>query len=398
MAKRVVWWASYVGGLFVFLFVSSEIFLRFLIPAPTGYFVYPPHSVFRFVPDPENTPGVEGVSHFVANSLGMRADEIPPDAKRRILVFGGSTAIDVYLDQTEMWSHLVQDKLNATPGQPKTWVGNVARPSLATIHNLLEFDLMLPNLPHMDTFVNLVGVNDLQMALRSSYLSNVTLKDHLNWTFSVRPNKRFRDRVAIYRFYERIKDWWKRSRNSVVYTEYATDAAKWRICRQTAPKKNLIDLPNLDAGLANYRSNLNKLIERSESYHSPMIFLTQPTLWKADMAPEDAALLTAGGVGGPAGGRADWCTKKIYYSPSALARGMKMFNDALLDVCHRHQIFCIDLAARVPKERRYFFDDMHFSEAGARLVSDVVAAGIIDFRAHHQLTAHQPAPNPPEHK
>ena len=92
--------------------------------------------MFRFVPDPVNTPGIEGVSHFVANSLGMRADEIPPDAKRRILVFGGSTAIDVYLDQPKMWSHLLQDKLNATPGQPKTWVGNIARPSLATIHNL----------------------------------------------------------------------------------------------------------------------------------------------------------------------------------------------------------------------------------------------------------------------
>ncbi len=115
-----------------------------------------------------------------------------------------------------------------------------------------------------------------------------------------------------------------------------------------------------------------------------MIFLTQPTLWKEHMAPEDEALLTAGGVGG----RDDWCTKNIYYSPAALARGMKMFNDVLLDVCDKRKIFCIDLAARVPKERRYFFDDMHYSEAGAQLVSDVVAAGIIDFSAK---LAHNPA-------
>ena len=383
MTKRIGWWAAYIAGVFVFILISSEIFLRFLIPYQNGYFVYPPHSVYEFVGDPEDTPGIEGVSHFVANSLGMRADEIPPDAKRRILVFGGSTAIDVYLDQPKMWSHLVQDKLNATTGQPKTWVGNVARPSLATVHNLLELDRMVPNLPHMDMFVNLVGVNDFQLALHSSYTRNMTLEDNLNWTFSVRPIRRFRNRFALYRFYERIEDWWKRSRTSVVYTEYASGFSKWRVCRQSAPKGNLIDLPNLDEGLANYRSNLNQLIDRSEAHHTPMIFLTQPTLWKDHMTPENEAILTAGGVGS----RDDWCTKKIYYSPTALARGMDMFNDVLRDVCDRRKIYCIDLAARVPKERRYFFDDMHYSEAGARLVSDIVAAGIIDFSSR---MAHSP--------
>jgi hypothetical protein len=386
MVKRVAWWVCYLGAVCIFVLVCSEIFLRFLMPASTGYFVYAPHSVFRFVPDPENTPGVDGISHFVANSLGMRADEIPADAERRILVLGGSTAVDVYLDQPKMWTHLMQDKLNATPGQPKTWVGNVARPSLATIHNLLQFDLMVPNLPHMDMFVDLVGVNDFQMALRASYLTKITMKDHLNWTFTVRPNTRFRDRFALYRFYERIKDWWKRSSDSVVYTEYATEAAKWRMCRQSAPKENLVDLPNLDSGLSNYRSNLNKLVDRAEAYHSPIIFVTQPTLWKDHMTPENEALLTAGGVSG----RADWCTKKIYYSPGALARGMEMFNDVLRDVCHRRQLYCVDLAARVPKDRRYFFDDMHYSLAGARLVSDIVTAGIVEYSAHHPLVASRP--------
>jgi lysophospholipase L1-like esterase len=377
MIKRVAWWVGYIGSIGVFLLVGSEVFLRFLIPYQQGYFVYPPHSVYKFVGDPVNTPGTSGVSHFVANSLGMRADEIPPDAKRRILVFGGSTAVDVYLDQTKMWTHLLQDKLNAVSGQPKTWVGNVARPSLATVHNLLEFDNMMPTLPHMDMSINLVGVNDFQMTLRYGNLHTLSLEDNLNWTFSVRPLKRIRDHFAVYRFYERVKDWWKRSRNSVIYTEYASDGAKWRVCRQRAPKSNLVGLPNLDDGLADYRSNLNKLIDRSEAYRAPMIFLTQPTLWQEHMTPDNEALLTAGGVGK----RDDWCTKEIYYSPGALAQGMKMFNDVLLDVCHQRKIFCIDLAARVPKERRYFFDEMHFSEAGARLVSDIVAASIIDHSA-----------------
>ena len=274
MIKRIGWWAAYLGGVGVFLLVASEIFLRFLIPYQQGYFVYPPHAVYRFVGDSVNTPGTSGVSRFVANSLGMRADEIPPDARRRILVFGGSTAVDVYLDQTKMWTHLLQDKLNAAPGQPKTWVGNVARPSLATVHNLLIFDDTVPRLPRMNLFLNLVGVNDLQMTLRYGNLHALSLADNLNWTFSVKPLTRLRDHFAVYRFYERVKDWWKRSRSSVIYTEYASNAAQWRTCRQRAPKDNLIGLPTLKDGLADYRSNLNKLIDRSKAYNAPIIFLT----------------------------------------------------------------------------------------------------------------------------
>ena len=386
MMKRIAWWLSYLAGVTIFLLIGSEMFLRFLIPYQEGYFVYPPHAVYRFVGDPENTPGIEGESHFVANSLGMRADEIALDAKRLILVLGGSTGVDVYLDQPKMWTHLLQDKLNAMPSEPKTWVGNVARPSLATVHNLLEFDRMLPNMPNMDMFVDLVGVNDFQLGLASSQGRAYKPEDDINWTFSVRPATRFRDHFALYRFYERIHDWWKRSSQSVVYTEYASSFAKWRVCRQTAPKENLVELPNLNNGLANYRSNLNKLVDRAEAYHSPIIFLTQPTLWKDHMTAENEVLLTTGGVGD----RDEWCRKKNYYSPAALAHGMEMYNEVLLDVCRQRHIFCIDLAARVPKDRRYFFDDMHFSEAGAQLVSDVVAAGIKAFDSQDRI-AHGPA-------
>ena len=71
MTKKIAWGVSYVVGVLIFILISCEIFLRFLISNPQGYFVYPPHSVFRFVPDPVNTPGIEGVSHFVVNSLGI---------------------------------------------------------------------------------------------------------------------------------------------------------------------------------------------------------------------------------------------------------------------------------------------------------------------------------------
>lgn len=93
---------AYLLFLLVVCLVSSEIFLRFLLPASQGYFIWPPNLHVVFKPTPETTPGVSGDGDFRSNSLGLRSDEPPPDRQQTIYVFGGSTAIDVYLDQKKI--------------------------------------------------------------------------------------------------------------------------------------------------------------------------------------------------------------------------------------------------------------------------------------------------------
>ena len=259
MIKRIVWWAAYLGGVGVFLLVASEIFLRFLIPYQQGYFVYPPHAVYRFVGDFANTPGTSGVSRLSPTALACaRTTSRPTPGAASLCLAAVRPSMFIY--QTKMWTNLLQDKLNAAPGQPKTWSATSRahpwQPFIICSYSMTR----CRRLPRMNLFLNLVGVNHLQMTLRYGNLHALSLADNLNWTFSVKPLTRLRDHFAVYRFYERVKDWWKRSRSSVIYTEYASNAAQWRTCRQRAPKDNLIGLPTLKDGLADYRSNLNKLI------------------------------------------------------------------------------------------------------------------------------------------
>jgi hypothetical protein len=332
--------------------------------------------------------GVTGQGDFRSNSLGLRSDEPPPDRQQTIYVFGGSTAIDVYLDQKRSWVYQVQTKLNAAPGEPKTWVGNLARSSLSTISNLLIFQYLMPHLPKPDLFVNLVGVNDLQLALKSSYLKDMSMDRHMSFTFSEMPSQDFWSSFAVVRFYKRIKDWRIKANMGVTQTYGGDGFTAWRKCRAEAPPDNLVDeLPDLSEALEQYRHNLHELVRQGNTYGATTIFLTQPTVWSDHIGPAELSQLLAGGIGP----NNVWCVDHRYYSPRALAEGMAMFNRTLLDVCRELDLFCVDLASEVPKEAKYYFDDMHYSDAGADRVSDVVSRKILEFQAQNGGSLHPPS-------
>jgi lysophospholipase L1-like esterase len=358
------------------MLVVAELVLRAWYPVPTRYYVWPPNLRVDFAPTDAATPGVAGPGRFRTNSLGLRSDEPFPDARRIVYVFGGSTAADLYLDQDEAWVALVQQGLNRTPGQPRTWIGNLARPSLASVHNLVHFDRLLPELPRADLLVNLVGVNDLQLALKSSYLDASTPETQLAWAFAMRPPEGgVWSRLATVRAVRLAWQTWRQARFGLVQTRSAEGYRRLRECRQTAPAANLVDtLPSLGDALAEYRGNLVALAARARAYGAPMLFLTQPTLWAERMGPAEQARLLAGGLGPIK----TWCTHQRYFSPRALAEGMRAFNDVLRDVCRMPGMTCRDLAAALPPRAEYFYDDMHLSEAGARRVAELVVAWILE--------------------
>lgn len=369
--------AAYVGLLAALTLTAAEIALRAWYPAPARHYVWPPGLRVEFAPTDAATPGVSGPGRFWTNRLGLRSDEPFVDAGRVVYVFGGSTAADLYLDQEEAWVHLVQEGLNRKPGQPRTWVGNLARPSLATVHHLIHLERLLPELPRADLLVALVGVNDLQLALKSSYIDVITPETHLAWAFALRPpTDEPGGRLATVQAARLVWRTWRQTRLGFVQTRTADGYARLRECRQTAPAENLVDaLPDLGPALAEYRRNLLAFVAGARRYGAPVLLLTQPTLWAVEMGPAERGRLLAAGVGPIK----TWCAHQRYYSPRALAEGMHAFNNVLRDVCRLPDVACRDLAAAVPARAEYFYDDMHLSEAGARLVAGLVTDWILEL-------------------
>jgi len=57
-------------------------------------------------------------------------------------------------------------------------------------------------------------------------------------------------------------------------------------------------------------------------------------------------------------------------SASDLETAMNAYNRVLLETCQEEGLECFDLAGTVPKNGTVFYDDDHYTDAGARIVAD----------------------------
>src|SRR5262249_17745583 len=119
-----------------------------------------------------------------------------------------------------------------------------------------------------------------------------------------------------------------------------------------------------------YRANLERIADLAIGFGVRPIFLTQPMLF------EDSE---------------EWRRVRgaFYWTrsrerPLAAATYWRMldaYNREMLAVCAARRLECLDLAALVPHRPEYFYDAVHFTEAGAELAARHVAAFLASRRA-----------------
>lgn len=346
---------------------------------PVGYFIWKPHTSRTFKPVPEVMPGVSGESKFRTNSQGLRADEPVEGAAYRVLTLGGSTTECLYLDQSEAWPRLLQDKL-ATYGQSRpVWVGNGGMSGRNSRHHVLAMRHLPLKQMQVDSVVMLSGINDLSIRLSQAdaydpdALQKPALEERL----------RAETFLGLHRA-DPAADWYRRTvlwqlarglkarLSQAPATRGAQDDAgavydEWRQHRQSAGQW-LRELPDLRSGLVEYERNLREIASIARANSIRLVFVTQPALWRAGLPPELDRLLWFGGVG-------DFQVRRgqPYYTVEALAEGLRQYNEVMLRLCATEKLECIDLAS-LPKDTSVFYDDVHFNEAGSRRVADIVAA------------------------
>lgn len=337
--------------------------------------VWPPHMRVVFHPDPEIVPGVSGPSLFVTNSRGIRGEEIPEDPSYRILAVGGSTTESSFLDQTETWTRLLQEKLSSSAPDRRVWVGNAGKSGLTTRDHVVQLKYLLPELPRIDAILLLIGVNDLALRnLQDSrydphFMSRAGAEGELlPRAFGVYPlqdpSLPWHRTTAVWQLARNVK-----RRLRATGREYQDQAGRnyvrWRSERRNAARIRET-MPDLTTALAEYSRNVGRLIDLARERGVRPIFLTQPTLWRDDLPRDLTALLWVGRVGPEDGGGHE------YYSVAVLAAEMKAYNDMLLKTCRVRQVECFDLASRVPRDGSVFYDDDHYNENGSRLVAELI--------------------------
>jgi lysophospholipase L1-like esterase len=386
MAQRLKLAALFLGSLALFVAIA-ELALRFMLPE--GYYVWPPNFRAQFAPERDILKGANPESTLTINAQGMRGDPLPGDDRPQLLAIGGSTTICTYLDDADAWPWLVQKRLEHELGPGSVWVGNVGRPGHTTTHHLLQMQKLLAQYPGIDGVLMLVGINDMVwriQALRDPVKLPAKGSDQsLKLAFSVYPgwdaDSPWYRRTGIARFL-RSRSWrlpGQRAEGPLVDSrgEFVVRAREAR----SKVTSFLGDLPGMQEGLAVYRKSLNEIVDAAQAARARLIFLTQPTLWREGLTPEEDASLW---MGGPRFDRLGPGAQ--FHSVKALADGMARYNQALLEVCRERGVECIDAASLLPRDGVVFWDDAHLTVEGSHRLAQIVA----DYLRSHPLTKRQP--------
>ena len=331
-----------------------------------------PQELYRRLPgttvvtenDERVKPGIRtGKTFYRVNNVGLRGpDWHPHDNRYKVVVTGSREAGSEYLDDSQDLAHLLMVDFNAQSG------GTLWAASAAIGHNTRDYLAVIDTLPvfrRVQMLVFLIGTGDLQDNLSREGATTddaleVSAGNYLNWLRA--PTTLTRS--ALYRFLAPAINRILPPEQGWNYDEFLV---KYRKLRQ---QSQIVPLPDLQAGISEYRKGILGLNAECQKLDLRCLFLTEPTMWRDNLNESEQELLFMGAIG-PAE------SPRGYASIGDLAQAMSRYNNTLLDTCSRQGLECYDLAAHVPKDTSAMFDDCEYNEGGARQVANLLSSYLV---------------------
>jgi lysophospholipase L1-like esterase len=338
------------------------------------YSVWPPGLEQEIAPDEHDTPGVSDTPHrFVITASGYRGRPIE-NAALRIAAFGGSTTESLFIAEERSWPRQLERILSGKLGT-SVWVGNFGKSGRNTRQHVLDAKYVLPQFS-IQIALFLVGGNDLgnvigDRAAEPMSLEAIQSDTYVQKSLVVRHSQADRIKLlGLVRAAERALSPPAASPELIhVTTEFYRRQRKLRAERAGYSS----ELPDLNPFLDEYARNLAEIGDLVRAGGVLPVFVSQPSLWSSNVSPDTDALFWWGAVDG-------WPPKRpggYYYSSEALNRMLTAYNQRLQLVAKQQNILLIDAAERLPKNPKYYYDQIHYNEAGSEAVAEIIAGGLL---------------------
>jgi lysophospholipase L1-like esterase len=339
----------YVLYLAVIILVGLEVILR--IYNPFHFRVKGNQIVLdtrkKYVFENNTIPVLDKKISWSKNSLGFRGPEKPADKNKRLTIFtvGGSTTECQYLSDGHTWS----DKLDsALKGGFNTWLNNAGLSGHSTFgHLVLLKDYLIKLKP--DVILFLIGCNDIER-------DDVTDSDASNMVNSY---------TNVFTFLSKHSEVCNvaanlvRSRNA--YSKHLVDSYF-----DLANRKNdTFSIPGADIQkrlrtqdkyLVAYRRRVQQLVTMCRENNITPVLITQPSLFGPGIDSISGADLNLFRIDDHTNGGLWW-------------QCLELYNDVVRQVAKEEGLLLIDLAIEMPKSSAYFYDMVHFTDAGTDTVS-----------------------------
>lgn len=346
----------------------------------------------NFVP-PTNTKyiyeniKISGVSDEITiskNSLGFRGEEPPInfDEYFTILAVGGSTTESVYNSDGGDWPNLVSDNLKQKFSN--IWVNNAGFNGHSTFAHLLVMrDSVVKIKPKLVLF--LIGVNDIGDSWSVNGTAGLRDWDKKYFNYNQTP----KDSLSLEDFFWDMGEYSEVSALLASYIKRNKAISKGLITeefgdvghRDYIPKK-ILDLEDsyIERSIAwhkenyipDYSKRIEKLISISKNNNITPIFITQPALYGNLIDPTSGVNLAKMKINDGVNGELAW---KI----------LQLYNSITKKIGNQNNIFVIDLASEMPKDSKYYYDPIHYTDLGSKEISNVISRHLINYLSSNFL-------------
>ena len=300
------------------------------------------------------------------NSIGFRGPDPPPDFDDRltIITVGGSTTECFYLSDGKTWPDQVAGRLSGA--RDDIWLNNAGLDGHSTHgHLFLLENFLVPLRPRVVVF--LVGLNDVAHQgnrFDSGLADNLDLKPDMG-------SRIYQSLVETYAVFS-VYDNWRRTSQAdekgLVHWNLGHDQLKWSAENAPALQAEQIEAEletHRKTYLEKYRKQLEAMVTVCKRNGIQPVFLTQPALY-GDALDDETGIDLGRMAVGPLNGLAKWQTLELY-------------NGVTREVARNRKVQLIDVARKMPKSTRLFYDHHHVTNEGAETIGRIVAGELVGY-------------------
>ena len=341
---------------FAIAFVTAEIALRIHNPIRSttraNDIVLPAFK--KFVAQAPNNPKISPIIRIEYNSMGFRGPERPEnfDELTSILAIGGSTTECSGLADGATWpDHLRRILDDRHPG---CWLNNAGYVGHSTFAHSLLLDRYVSQI-RPSVVVLLVGVNEVERDDLNGFDAGVSPQS-LPLVNRILGASELLSTLQVLYQAARAVDLGVKDQPDLQFAELPVYLGQTRnrasLQREHAP------------WLDSYRKRLNTCINICLRISTKLVLITQPAAYSCGVDPTTGIDIARLAFHGRRSAAEQW-------------RILELYNDITRQAAAAHGIPLIDLARRMPKDTKHYFDWVHYSLEGAEAVADVIGEDLI---------------------
>jgi lysophospholipase L1-like esterase len=311
--------------------------------------VLPVKQVYQF--DNRGTTKLDPVTTHTKNSLGFRGPDPPRDFARRLtlLTIGGSTTESLFLSDGKTWTDQLARRLSTV--DPDVWVNNAGLDGQSTYGHLVLLQSVVVSLrPKVALF--LIGTNDVALDRPNTFDSALAPHRSLPGRLAAAVV----DHSEVARLVQNVARAARARRRGFGHSEIDLRSAR-HVAFEPEEVQHILE--GQKTSLQQYRQRLVRIGQLCRASGIEPVFITQPALFGEIADATTGVDLATVQVNGRGNGIVEW-------------RLLERFNDVTREVGASQGLFVIDLAREMPKDSRFFYDFLHFTNEGAVVVGDIV--------------------------